>query len=482
MSEIKEKLIHQKKAFVPKENACYEAPIVSILPSSLVYYRNSFTGLLHRTLFTVWGVEVSIGALFFVILALGSIIGVEVWAYTNNTHRHYSGLCTAYTILSLFVLSSRNSIWVFLTGISIERSIQLHKFTGFVVVFVAFLHFYINFDFRFVKKTGIYMLIIVSYMFIISFFWFRRANYDLFIKLHILGALPFPYFAYKHGATPIIVGFGLWVLDLLIRFIVVINNQRKLSTAQIEEKDGIIRLTMKKRQFKHKAGQHVEVWIPRVSIFSLHPFTISSAPHESDLTLHIKPLGSYTRYLHKLAKKQSTVRIAVEGPYGNPSINLNNTKYKLFMLVTGGIGVTPIKSILNNLCDQIDRGREVKNIRFIWSVRNVSLVNSVFEKGKDLFYGFKDKISSKVFVTRKQAEDEESMLNQEIDGFIRNDGRPDLAKEFSEMAKLCKELNENKVAVVCCGPKSLSSAVSKLVRENSKNSVSFDLHTEIFEF
>ena len=69
------------------------------------------------------------------------------------------------------------------------------------------------------------------------------------------------------------------------------------------------------------------------------------------------------------SKKQGpvTVKAYMEGPYGELAINQED--YTSFLLVTGGIGVTPLQSICNALLEQFSRGRELKYLRFLWSVR-----------------------------------------------------------------------------------------------------------------
>eukprot|EP01084_Bolivina_argentea_P245754 411386_1 len=59
----------------------------------------------------------------------------------------------------------------------------------------------------------------------------------------------------------------------------------------------------------------------------------------------------------------------VEGPYGKPSIP--QFKYPSLILMSGGIGITPMASTLSDLVNDIKRGKNniIKRIHFVWSVK-----------------------------------------------------------------------------------------------------------------
>lgn len=48
----------------------------------------------------------------------------------------------------------------------------------------------------------------------------------------------------------------------------------------------------------------------------------------------------------------------------------------MFLLICGGIGVTPIQSVFNSLLDQHSRGRPLKKVWFLWSVRDTAMLDS----------------------------------------------------------------------------------------------------------
>ncbi|KAL2508522.1 putative respiratory burst oxidase-like protein H [Forsythia ovata] len=130
--------------------------------------------------------------------------------------------------------------------------------------------------------------------------------------------------------------------------------------------------------FKYKSGMYLFVKCPDISNFEWHPFSITSAPGDDYLSVHIRTLGDWTTELRtqfaKACEPQCTQsrrgnlvimetkaysetqhsqefpQILVKGPYGAPAQNYK--KYDILLLIGLGIGATPfisiIKDILNN--------------------------------------------------------------------------------------------------------------------------------------
>jgi len=85
------------------------------------------------------------------------------------------------------------------------------------------------------------------------------------------------------------------------------------------------------------------------------------------VTLHIRALGGWTRKLHDSIRaddEEHPLSVYIDGPYGSPEIDIDGAKYKLFLLVSGGIGVTPMQSVASKLVYEHDElGRDVKKVR-----------------------------------------------------------------------------------------------------------------------
>jgi predicted ferric reductase len=117
----------------------------------------------------------------------------------------------------------------------------------------------------------------------------------------------------------------------------------------VAEADGITSIYVTGRQLdrmSYVAGQFM-IWrfLDRQRIWQSHPFTISQAPNGTSLRLTYKAVGDYTLALSKV--KRGTL-VLLDGPYGNFTTQDENVAAKI-LLLAGGIGVTPLRSMLEAL-------------------------------------------------------------------------------------------------------------------------------------
>jgi predicted ferric reductase len=106
-----------------------------------------------------------------------------------------------------------------------------------------------------------------------------------------------------------------------------------------------------------KPGQFAWLSLTR-SPFAMreHPFSIASSPREDGtLRFTIKELGDFTRTLGQTRVGQTAY---VDGPYGAFSID-RHPDASGYVFIAGGIGVSPIVSMLMALADRGDRRKHV---------------------------------------------------------------------------------------------------------------------------
>jgi NAD(P)H-flavin reductase len=126
----------------------------------------------------------------------------------------------------------------------------------------------------------------------------------------------------------------------------------------------------------YSEGQYLFICCPKLSWFQWHPFTISSAPQENKVTIHIRVQGpgSWTRdlceYITAMGPKDASFfefyrmgpngRIPgkIEGPDGETLFQIDGPhsaptqhvgEYETVMIIGGGIGVTPVSSTLKSI-------------------------------------------------------------------------------------------------------------------------------------
>lgn len=95
-----------------------------------------------------------------------------------------------------------------------------------------------------------------------------------------------------------------------------------------------------------------------------HPFTIASAPDEAPLLrFTIRQCGDFTSLLPRLIPGD---RVLVDGPYGRFGYAALTGQNTPLLMVAGGVGVTPMLSMLRALA----RERDPRPICLVWSIRD----------------------------------------------------------------------------------------------------------------
>ena len=137
-----------------------------------------------------------------------------------------------------------------------------------------------------------------------------------------------------------------------------------------------------------------------MSIWQYHPFTLTSAPEEDYLSVHVRCVGDFTKSLAKAvgctfdkdkesksevvglnddtekpnrnsAIRRILPRVYLDGPFGSASEDV--FKYEIAVLVGAGIGVTPFASILKSVWYRMNYPKEKTRLRkvyFFWVCRD----------------------------------------------------------------------------------------------------------------
>ncbi len=122
------------------------------------------------------------------------------------------------------------------------------------------------------------------------------------------------------------------------------------------ERGGTYTLVLKPKQkkvFRFQAGQFAWLTANNTPFSDAeHPFTIaSSAENMETISFTIKELGDFTSTIKSLVPGQE---VYVDGPYGAFSYE-RHPHAKGFMFIAGGIGITPMMSMLRSLADRRDK-------------------------------------------------------------------------------------------------------------------------------
>ena len=134
-----------------------------------------------------------------------------------------------------------------------------------------------------------------------------------------------------------------YTLDTLVPMVGVITDIRQetpdVKTFRVNAPEG-------GKLFEHMPGQCAMVCAPGVSEAM---FSITSSPTNKEYQeFSIKKCGELTDYLHSLEVGD---QITVRGPYGNHFPVETSLKGKNLLFIAGGIGLAPLRSVINYVID-----------------------------------------------------------------------------------------------------------------------------------
>nr|ABW87870.1 NADPH oxidase [Nicotiana attenuata] len=255
--------------------------------------------------------------------------------------------------------------------------------------------------------TGIIMVVLMAIAFTLATPWFRRNRVSLPKPFHKLTG--FNAFWYSHHLFVIVYtlfivhGEKLYITKdwykrttwmYLTIPIILYASERLIRAFRSSIKDvkilkvavypgNVLALHVSKpRGYKYKSGQYMFVNCAAVSPFEWHPFSITSAPGDDYLSVHIRTLGDWTRQLKTVFSevcqpppngKSGPLRadnsqgennpnfpkVLIDGPYGAPAQDYK--KYEVVLLVGLGIGATPMISIVKDIVNNMKAMDEEEN-------------------------------------------------------------------------------------------------------------------------
>ncbi|EGZ08259.1 hypothetical protein PHYSODRAFT_527207 [Phytophthora sojae] len=447
----------------------------------------------------------------------------------NDREVEGSGGPPTYGLLVVFILTVRNnSVLLALTGISYERVLFYHKIAALVTIALSGLHglaYILAYDKGEISGQGSMVFSgtvafgAMVLMFVFSLGFVRRRFFEFFLRTHWVLFIVVLVFAVMHGASTALIGVIPWGIDMAFRHAYrpqVYARGSMIGGNKTVSEDAPASVVSNKRMgviardqvtVTSLPGNYVFLCVLSISKLQWHPFTISSSPHEPMVTFHIKALGDWTYKLQSMvtavsggADVTAPFDILVDGPYGSVSIDIESpATYSHFVLFSGGIGVTPMRSIVNWLHHDVHHGGRsgVERVHFVWSVRDRDMVRSLVVdeayktgeyKGESYFPNgiVNDRggaFSSEIYLTRSEQDIESAEIDRHLNGRYRYGARPDVAATLRSIGEQAKQSGKKRVAVLVCGPSSMvSDVINKSLNLSWEMKVHFDVHSEVFEF
>ncbi|HEX3628117.1 MAG TPA: ferric reductase-like transmembrane domain-containing protein [Verrucomicrobiae bacterium] len=193
--------------------------------------------------------------------------------------------------------------------------------------------------------------------------------------------------------------------------------------------------------FEHQAGQYLVLSLLIDGKKVNRTYTISSPPTRSDyceITVKREENGYVSRHLHEMVREGDTIRASA--PAGR--FIFERTQADSIVLIAGGVGITPLMSILRELTDRKWKG----DIYFIYSAKTASDI--IFRKElEDLRVRFSN---VRVYITLSRCEDSDWTGHKgRVNGRYLGMCVPDIAKH----------------PVYVCGPQAMMAPVIQLLRD-----------------
>ncbi|NXA53234.1 DUOX2 oxidase, partial [Nothocercus julius] len=366
--------------------------------------------------------------------------------------------------------------------------------------------------------TGVLLLVILAVMYVFATHHFRHVSFQGFWISHHLYVLLYVLIII-HGSYALIQQPRFHIFFIIPALIYGADKLLSLSRKKVEigvvkaellpsalcypHHPGVTHLQFQRpHDFDYKSGQWVRIACVALGTTEYHPFTLTSAPHEDTLSLHIRAVGPWTTRLRELYSPESLATIGklpklyLDGPFGEGHQEWN--KFEVSVLVGGGIGVTPFASILKDLVFKSSFSSKLlcKKIYFIWVTRTqrqfewlADIIREVEEADQNGL------VSVHIYITQLAEKFDlrttmlyicerhfQKVLNRSLFTGLRSIthfGRPPFLPFLTSLQEVHPEVQ--KIGVFSCGPLGMTKSVEKACQQvNKKDQTYFVHHYENF--
>ncbi|KIK94322.1 hypothetical protein PAXRUDRAFT_828115 [Paxillus rubicundulus Ve08.2h10] len=335
-----------------------------------------------------------------------------------------AGLLAASQFPFITILGTKNNIVSLITGIGPDKLNYLHRLAARACLTLVGIHALggvNNFSFYGSASNesqlfGIVAALTFAGLAVVSLRPVRERAYEFFFYLHFIAIIVIMLatiihiteFSGTNFTLYIWPSFIIWALDRLIRTarLVFFNLAyfgfgKKSGTLDATTEllsENLVRVRFRRpSSFHWSPGQFAYLIMPSVSRlpFEAHPFSISSvdsalfapeetvvgggpgSPYRKELVFLIGVRGGFTKRLKEVAERRESVKVYVDGPYGDV-VNLGC--YDTSLLIAGGTGITYALPTFLNIIESVRNGSSCcRRIVLIWSIRDSDFLRWVEE-------------------------------------------------------------------------------------------------------
>ena len=336
----------------------------------------------------------------------------------------------------------------------------------------------------------------------------RRWSYRVFYVTHVVLAtalLPLLWFHVAHVRIYLYEAAGVYVVNVLLR---ALDSSTLAASIRLVPESSLvvvsIPLTDSARRSRWLPGQHAYLSLaghPLSRTFRSNPFTCASVPSiDGQLRFVARILDGNTAKLAQGTANDNSSMLTVEGPYGVQTHADRLLQYDRVLFVAGGVGGTFVVPLYRQLLADLSPGKSSyrrSKVNFLWVAKSTADVSWAMPMDRGEMEGFVERMnvcltsagedvsamSNGSFLVSNEDEDEDKvayaeteegielqeqkqLLSDESNGLAGKGGaalsthvgRPNLRRVVdSTFAHGSAE----RVAVIVCGPKSLSRDVRK---------------------
>ncbi|KAK6062739.1 ferric reductase like transmembrane component [Seiridium cupressi] len=443
------------------------------------------------------------------------VVNIPFESFTDGGKqlRNRSGTLAVVNMIPLFIMAGRNNPLIKWLGMSFDTFNLLHRWFGRIVVLESVCHT-LAFLAVSAKSTGwgpAFMHIFQSQFLLWGFVATiafvvisiqaasisRHAFYESFKIMHIgLAALAVAglWYHLKLSDLPqmkwLIGVIAVWCADRSARLVRIAyhNFGRGGTKTLVEALPGdAVRVTVTMaRPWTFKAGQHAYLYMPAISLWQSHPFSLAWSEEAEDLdsekmamnrqdvlamrkttmSFVIRARTGMTKTLYERAATQPEGRLLttcfVEGPYGG--LHMMHS-YGTVMLFAGGVGITHQVPHVRDLVAGYANGTvATRKVVLVWIIQSPEHLEWIRPWMTEILAMDKrrDILRIMLFVSRPRSTKEIHSPSSTVQMFP---GRPNI----DTLLGLEMEQQVGHMGVTVCGPGALSDEVRQAVRRRQYN-------------
>jgi NADPH oxidase len=376
-----------------------------------------------------------------------------------------------------------------------DKLIYYHKMFSILTLFISLLHGIVGIyiprnniiNYKIITGYIFYILLLIINLFSIS--KFKDRFYHVFVNIHKIIFLLIFIIAMMHGNGLVICPVIVYLIDLIYRIYLVkkINNLKLDIKYEIVSHD-LIKIEIIDNKVYCNSGQYIYINIPQISLLEWHPYSIANAPNENKIC-YINVIGDWTNKLKDKIKKNEKLDILIDGFYGNISKFL--LEYQYIILFSGGIGITPILSILRHIYYNYKNNlQHIKKIYFICSFKDynsiVNLLDPIYFEYREIFD--KENIfqislfNTYIHITNNKNK------NMDLNDLCKfkycvKESRPNISDYLNDFNSLAYNNSIKKIGIFASGPENMINEVIEYASILGKNTkIRQDIYTENYKY